>query len=83
MKQISIFLVIFWLIVPSIASLAQEKDSLQNNEPIETWGRFTVNLGGFIAGVNTGVRFGNEQLGLGIDIKLEEALGMQASNFVF
>ncbi len=64
-------------------SSAQEKDSLKNIEPVETWGRFTVNLGGFIAGVNTGVRFGNEQLGLGIDIKLEEALGMQASNFVF
>jgi len=64
-------------------SFAQEKDSVQSIETPESWDQFSVSLGGFIAGVNTGVRFGNEQLGLGIDIKLEEALGMQASNFVF
>jgi len=45
--------------------------------------RFRVTAGGFISGVTSNVRFGNKQLGLGIDVNMEDALGLNTTNFVF
>ncbi len=81
-KVVIIILLLSYNAISSIA-FAQEKDSLQNIETVKSWERFSVNLGGFLAGVNTGIRFGSKQLGIGIDINLEDALGMETQNFVF
>ena len=70
-------------IVMGSLSFAQEKDSLQNIVKGQSWDRFSVSLGGFIALTNTSIRLGSKQLGIGIDINLEDALGMEVSNFVF
>jgi len=51
-----------------------EKDSLNFQ-----WERFSVRFGGFITGVNSDMNFGIKQLGLGININLEDALGLKTS----
>lgn len=82
-KKIVVLIILLSCNVVNPVSFAQEKGSLENIEMIKPWNRFSVNLGGFLAGVNTGIRIGSKQLGIGIDINLEDALGMETQNFVF
>jgi hypothetical protein len=62
-------------------------DSTNQSSEIEkinaVWPRFEVYLGGFFAGYNTGLSVGLDQLGAGIQIDLEEALGLNTSGWVF
>jgi hypothetical protein len=46
------------------------------------WERFSFNLGGFITSLNTDVRIGIEQVGAGIEIDVEDALGLDSSTSV-
>jgi hypothetical protein len=41
-----------------------------------------VSFGGFLAGLNSGVRLGAKEVGLGIDIDLEKALGLTSTNLI-
>jgi len=43
--------------------------------------KFAVNLGGFLASMNSDISLGG-QSGLGVNLNLEEALGLSTSNFV-
>ena len=83
MKKITLIILISCHMAMGSISFAQEKDSLQNIVKNKSWDRFSVSLGGFIALTNTSIRLGSKQLGIGIDIDLEDALGMEVSNFVF
>ncbi len=44
--------------------------------------RFSINFGGFFASLNNDIIVGNEQLGLGISLNLEDALGLETSSLV-
>jgi hypothetical protein len=70
---IAFFLAFLW---PSV--LAAEE-----GEKTKPWERFNLNLGGFIAAMNSDVRIGSESLGAGIDVNVEDALGLDSSVFVF
>ena len=47
------------------------------------WEKYSVSLGGFISSLNSSVRFGSSSLGTGVDVDLEEGLGLDASTTVF
>ena len=65
-------------------SKAEEyKKNLKNDSLDYSWEKFSVSLGGFISGLSTDILFGNEQVGLGIAINMEDALGLETTNLVF
>lgn len=55
-----------------------DKDSLQFQ-----WETFSVSLGGFLAGIKSDISISGSQMGLGININLEDALGLSTSTFAF
>jgi hypothetical protein len=69
--------------VSNVALFAQgshtkvEKDSLQYQ-----WDRFSVSLGGFLTTVSSDLSIIGEEMGLGLSVNLEEALGLSSSIFV-
>lgn len=46
------------------------------------WDRFSVNFGGFVSGLNSDINLGSQQLGLGVSINLENALGLETNSLV-
>jgi len=74
---------IILIIIAAIPQMAfsQVADSTQSKA--DSWDRFSVSLGGFLASYNSGITFGSQQLGVGIQINIEDALGIQASQFAF
>ena len=67
----------------SVSIRAQKTDSVSSLIKEYDENRFIFSAGGFISGVNSGVRIGSKQLGAGLDINLEDALGLDATNFIF
>jgi len=59
----------------------KNNDSLQKTN--DSWERFSVSFGGFLTNYNSGISLGSEQLGIGIHIDIEDALGLKTSMFVF
>lgn len=53
------------------------QDSLQFQ-----WEKFSVNLGGFFASINSNISINGTEMGLGVNINLEDALGLSTSNTV-
>ena len=56
-----------------------ELDSTE--QAVQPWDRLSVGFGAFIAGYNSGITLGSKQLGLGLVIDIEDALGLQTSSF--
>lgn len=46
------------------------------------WKRFDLALGGFLTGLDSSVRLGSKELGLGLDIDVEDALDLDTSSLV-
>lgn len=78
-----IILAVLVSIAFSISVYAQEIENPQNtqNEKLP-WDRLSVSVGGFLAGLNSDVRLGAKEVGLGIDIDLEKALGLTSTNLI-
>ncbi len=76
---------IVWICSITILALMLSKPVFaeENNSVKGPWERFSINLGGFITTVDSDVRIGSEQLGLGIDVDAEEALGLETSTSVY
>ncbi len=74
-------LLIIFFSIPINTSLANvtfsESDSLEY--PRE---RFSINLGGFVAGLKSDIIIGSKQVGLGLALNLENALGLESSIWV-
>jgi len=79
-KKNALFVVLALAILPTIL-LAQDKKSANDEDP--SWDRFSVSFGGFLASYNSGITFGSKQLGVGVQIDIEEALGIEASQLAF
>ena len=47
------------------------------------WERFSFKAGGFFVGLNSDLSLGLKQVGSGINVNLEDALGLETSSFVF
>jgi hypothetical protein len=55
----------------------------EEGEKAKPWERFSLNVGGFVATLNSDLRIGSQSLGAGIDVSPEDALGLDSSLFVF
>lgn len=59
----------------------------QNHASADTsdykWETFSITAGGFFSGLNNEIIVGSEQLGLGVFVNIEDALGLETSSFVF
>ncbi len=64
-------------------TLSQSVLADENKGTSGPWERFSVNAGWFVTALNSDVRIGSEELGAGIDIDLEDALGMDTTTSVF
>ncbi len=60
---------------------AQNTDSLRNNT--QTWDRFSLSFGGFLSSYNSGILFASKQIGVGINIDIEDALGLESTTLAF
>lgn len=68
------------LFLNSIFGLAQEGSKKSKSDSLKyNWERFSVNLGGFLTGMNSDIALGVKQVGLGVTINLEDALGLKTS----
>jgi hypothetical protein len=79
--------VLFNIVLISILSIsaiqAQENNSEFKPDTLNySWERFSIKLGGFIAGVSSDIQLSSKELGLGATINLEDALGVTVSTFV-
>ena len=63
---------------------AQEPEKETDRDSLEYhWERFSVSLGGFLAGVKSDISISGSETGLGININMEDALGLSTSTFAF
>lgn len=86
MKTIKFFL--SCLIIAGIFFLnsgyGQENQNETKSDSLEySWNKFSFLVGGFFTGLNNDIHIGSEELGLGVSVNLEDALGLQTSSFVF
>ncbi len=74
---LNLFIILF---ISSFFCLAQESSKKSKSDSLNySWDRFSLNLGGFITGVNSDISLGVKQVGLGLTINMEDALGLKTS----
>jgi hypothetical protein len=62
---------------------AQEKNAVNKPDTLNyKWERFSLSVGGFLSGLSSDIILGSQQVGLGLSINLEDALGLQSSSLV-
>lgn len=68
-------------ILLSTSILMAEENNLNHKSDTlaYSWERFSFNLGGFIAGLNNDIQIGSQQVGLGVIINVEDALGLETT----
>ena len=79
------FLLGFILIValPLKSIIAQDSEITTNNDSLEyKWERFSVNLGFFLTSIYSDISIAGTRSGLGVNLNLEDALGLSTSTFV-
>lgn len=74
-------LIFLTLFVNSTHALSQDVDSVSKYP--NSWDRFSVSFGGFLASYSSGITIGSKQLGLGVQIDIEDALGIESSTLAF
>ena len=62
---------------------AQENNAVNKTDTLKyKWERFSLSIGGFLSGLSSDIIVGSQQVGLGLSINLEDALGLQSSSLV-
>jgi hypothetical protein len=51
--------------------------------PTKDLSRFTIEAGGYLANIKSNIRLGGEELGLGLDINFEQALGLETTALTY
>jgi hypothetical protein len=78
-----IFSLILVVFQTSLDVNAQDNNSVNTTDTLNyKWERFSVSVGGFITGLSSDIILGSQQVGLGLSINLEDALGLQSSTLV-
>ncbi len=80
--RILIIAILFLIYIIPQTLVGQEKfgvDSLKSGT--NSWDRFAVNFGGFFSAYNSGITFRSKQIGLGVVIDIEDALGLETTVF--
>jgi hypothetical protein len=83
MTKIKLVILLFISIGFSFATVAQNNDTIIRDAGQFRWERFSVDLGTFLASMSSDIQLGNKNLGLGLNINLEDALGLETSVFTF
>jgi len=82
-----IFIISIMICLYPVLGFGQDSTSVNvqilSNSDNKAWDRFSARFGGFFASYNSGVRYRSQQLGLGIQIDLEDALGIDATVFAY
>lgn len=83
--RIRILLGIFLIVaLPFTSLLAQDSVSEATNDSVQyKWERFSVNMGFFLTSLYSDISISGTQAGLGVNLNLEDALGLNSSSFVF
>ena len=71
------------LLVASLLSQPVLADQGEQEKASGPWERFSFSLGGFFVDLSSDVRIGSKTLGVGTDIDVEDALGLDSSTLVF
>jgi hypothetical protein len=79
-KLIPMLILMAFLSAVCTPVFAEEKSAKQKAEKLP-WDKFTINLGAFISSTDSNIRLSAK--GLGVDIDVEEALGVDATTTVF
>lgn len=82
-RNLLIFNIIFISIISSLTVGAQ-KDSynIAPDTVSYSWDRFSISFGGFVTKMNSDIQLGSQQVGLGVIINVEDALGLETSSTV-
>lgn len=82
----TIFILFFILLCVDLQKSYSQSDSAKSINDQDSvaqihssWDRFSISAGGFFSTYNSGISFRSQQLGLGIQIDLEDALGIESS----
>ena len=81
-KSIGSSSIIRIMLVIILVMLQSTKSFSQNDSLIFEQDRFSASFGGFYTGLGSSVIVGVDQLGLGLSLELEDALGLESSAFV-
>jgi len=80
-KIIFILILVFFQASPDIQ--AQENNAVNKTDTLKyKWERFSLSIGGFLSGLSSDIILGSHQVGLGLSINLEDALGLESSSLV-
>lgn len=72
------------MLLANLSALCQKSDFTAKPDTLQyEWERFSFKIGGFVAGMNSDIQLSSQQLGLGVLVNLEDALGLTTSTFVF
>jgi len=66
-----------------IDTLDNKNQAIKENNILFNKERLSVSLGVFASANNTGITLGSKQAGLGVNINIEDALGLETSSFVY
>lgn len=77
------FTLILFLLAVNVSLISQEDNNgAKTDSSIYHWEQFSVNLGGFLTTLNNDISIKGTGMGLGVVVNLEEALGLDVSQFV-
>lgn len=77
-----IFSLIFLIPFFYTSSFAQAGSNAENQKPEHSWDKFSLGAGGFVSSTSSSIVLGLQQLGAGVQIDIEDALGLETSTFV-
>lgn len=81
--RLTIYSIAVLLLLQSRTLHSQNNSEETKTDSIEyQWDKFSISLGGFLSSLNNGIVIGSEQLGLGVALDLEDALGLKTSVLV-
>ena len=82
-KNKLIFILFLVGLLASSTSNAQENTSdIKPDTSDYSWERFSFKLGGFVTGLNSDIQIRSQQVGLGVLVNVEDALGLSTSSSV-
>jgi len=69
--------------LPLNSMFAQTSENITSRDSLEyKWERFSINLGFFLTTIYSDISLAGTQVGLGVNLNLEDALGLSSSTFV-
>lgn len=83
MRGTTIFGILFLFVLANSSLGAQDSIPGPGNDSLHyQWERFSISLGGFLTTINSDISLTGQESGLGVNVNLEDALGLSTSNFV-